>query len=113
MQHLQGMLELARQDPDAALQAFNHALAEEPGPATALEQAATLGAHGYARQGLAHLDYWQTLPAPSQPSRGMPKLHAWVLAHQHYWEHEMAHLRTTLAADAATQARPPSPSSRD
>ena len=113
MLHLQGMLDLAKQDPDAALRAFNHALAEEPGPATALEQAATLGAHGHARQGLAHLDYWRTLPPPSQPSRGMPKLHAWVLAHQHYWEHEVAQLRATLAADAAAQARQPRPSSND
>jgi hypothetical protein len=111
--HLQGMLELAKGRPDAALQAFDRALAEEPGPATALEQAATLGAHGAPRQGLAHLDYWQRLQAPSQASRGMPKLHAWVLARQHYWENEISHLRATLAADVAAQTRQPLPPSRD
>src|SRR6185437_4350067 len=56
--HLQGELDLAEGTPETALQSFNQALAASPNPGTALQQAAYLGAHGYPRLGLAHLNYF-------------------------------------------------------
>ena len=102
--HLQGMLDLADGDPGQTLQYFNRALAFEPRPDTALEQAAILGAAGYPRLGLAHLDYWRTLPPPQEPATGMPCIHSWILREQHYWQDESERLRATLHADAAAQS---------
>jgi protein O-mannosyl-transferase len=102
--HLQGMLDLAEGKPEQTLHEFDRALAFEPRPGTALEQAAILGSRGLPRLGLEHLDYFATLPAPPRPGWGMPRAHAWVLRHQHYWEHETARLHATLAADAAAQS---------
>jgi len=104
--HLQGMLYLAENHPEQALQAFNAALAIEPQPDTSLGQAAILGSSGYPNLGLMHLDFAATLPPPSSPAVGMPRIHAWILARQHYWRHETAHLRATLAAEAAKQHGP-------
>jgi tetratricopeptide (TPR) repeat protein len=103
--HLQGLLDLAQGNPGGALQEFDRALAFDPRPDTALEQAAILGSRGYPELGLAQLDYYSTLPAPSRPDNGMPMLHAWVLERQHYWSRETARLRTTLQTDAAGKAR--------
>jgi hypothetical protein len=103
--HLQGMLDLAEGKPEQTLREFNLALGLEPRPGTALEQAAILGSHGFPKLGLEHLDYYATLPPLHKPGWGMARVHAWVLRHQHYWEHEIARLRSTLAADAASQAR--------
>lgn len=102
--HLQGMLELAEGSPRQALREFNAALAIKPRPDTALKQAAILGSHGYPKLGLAHLDYYTTLPPVPPPARGMPWIHAWVLHNQHYWANEIARLRTTLAADMAAHS---------
>jgi tetratricopeptide (TPR) repeat protein len=103
--HLQGQLDLAEGKPDAALASFNQALAAAPGPDSALQQAAYLGSHGYPKLGLAHLDYFATLPPGPKPGIGMPRIHAWVLRKQGWWPHEMAYLRKNLAADAATRAK--------
>jgi hypothetical protein len=102
--HLQGMLDLAEGKPEKTLQEFDRALALEPRPGTALEQAAILGARGQPELGLKHLDYFATLPPPCNPGWGMARVHAWVLHHQHYWEHEAARLRVTLATDFAKQS---------
>ncbi|MEO6968477.1 MAG: tetratricopeptide repeat protein [Rhodanobacteraceae bacterium] len=104
--HQQGMLYLAEHKPRQALQVFDAALARAPKPDAALEQAALLGAHGYPDLGLAHLEYWRTLPLPEPPAFGMPRVHAWVLERQHYWKHETARLRATLMADVAAEAKP-------
>ena len=103
IEHVRGMLDLAQGRPDDALRAFDQALAANPKPDAALKQAAILGARGYPAAGLEHLDYWRTLAAPGHPGSGMARLHAWVLHHQHYWNGETAHLRATLATDAATR----------
>lgn len=105
--HLQGELDLAEGKPDAALQAFNRALAAAPDPGSALEQAAYFGAHGYPKLGLAHLDYFATLPPAPKPGFGMARIHAWVLARQGWWPHELAYLRGNLQADAAARAAHP------
>ena len=68
----------------------------------ALEAAATLGGEGYPTQGLDLLDHYQVVQKTAmQPDFGMPMLHAWVLARQNYWPHELAHLRHQLSVDAA------------
>lgn len=103
--HMQGLLDLAQSRPLAALQAFDRALAHDPRPDAALQQAATLGAAGYPQLGLDHLDDYATLPPAAQPARGMPRIHAWVLRQQHYWQRETARLRATLTTDATARAK--------
>jgi tetratricopeptide (TPR) repeat protein len=103
--HLQGMLDLAEGHPRGTLSQFNRALALNPRTEAALKQAAILGSNGFPKLGLAHLEYHATLPPAPPPGWGMPRIHAWVLHHQHYWKNEAAHLRATLAADAMARAR--------
>ena len=97
---MQGQLDLTEGNPEAALQAFNRALAVAPGPGSALAQAAYLGAHGYPQLGLDHLDYFDTLPPGPEPGVGMPRIHAWVLRQQGWWKTETDYLRKTLEQDA-------------
>lgn len=104
LDHMQGQLDLAEGKPDLALRAFNQALAAVPNPGSALEQAAYLGSHDYPALGLAHLDYYATLPPPAKPKFGMPRIHAWVLQEQGWWPKELAYLRGNLAKAAAAQA---------
>ena len=102
--HIEGTLALAEKQPQQALRAFDRALLEDPHPSVALNQAAILGSQGLPRLGLAHLDLYASLPNSNQALSGMGRLHAWLLHRQHYWEHEIAHLRATLQADADKQA---------
>jgi tetratricopeptide (TPR) repeat protein len=104
LDHLQGQLELAEGKPDAALQSFNQALVADPKPGPALQQAAYLGSHGYPKLGLEHLDYFASLPPAPKPAFGMPRIHAWVLHKQDWWETETAYLRKTLRQDATGKA---------
>jgi tetratricopeptide (TPR) repeat protein len=99
--YLRGRIALEQHDAAAALIAFNRALAAESTPQVALSQAALLGAAGYPTEGLAHLDYYETLPPPEalSPAAGMPWLHALVLRRQQYWPRELAHLRQALLSD--------------
>ena len=97
---MQGQLALAEGKPAAALQAFNRALAALPSHGSALEQAAYLGSHGHPELGLEHLDYFDALPPGPKPGIGMPRIHAWVLRKQGWWETETAYLRRTLDQDA-------------
>jgi tetratricopeptide (TPR) repeat protein len=104
LDHLQGQLDLAEGKPEVALASFNRALGASVDPGAALQQAAYLGAHGYPQLGLAHLDYFQTLPPGRKPGFGMPRIHAWVLQQQGWWKSETAHLRRTLEDDATAKA---------
>jgi tetratricopeptide (TPR) repeat protein len=104
LDHLQGQLDVAEGKPEAGLQAFNRALATTPDPGAALQQAAYLGAHGYPKFGLAHLDYFARLRPGPKPGFGMPRIHAWVLHNQGWWKTETAYLRRTLEADAVSKA---------
>lgn len=94
--HLQGMLDLARQQPQQALKDFDLALEQAPGPAIALSQAATLGTANHPCLGLIHLDHFAALPKPRETGFGMARIHAWVLQRQGYWDREIANLRHEL-----------------
>lgn len=99
--HLRGQLALTQENAALALQYFNKALDQQADPKTALNQAALLGAAGFPKEGLAHLDYYENRPhpAPSQ-SIGMLRIHAWLLQRQRYWPKELTRLRATLSSDA-------------
>jgi tetratricopeptide (TPR) repeat protein len=98
--HLQGRIALEQGKPDEALADFNRALDQEVRATAALQQAALLGAAGYPAQALAHLDHFEAARGKQAiPASGMPRVHAWVLQHQHYWDRELARLRNTLLAD--------------
>ncbi|MGH8114927.1 MAG: tetratricopeptide repeat protein, partial [Rhodanobacteraceae bacterium] len=103
--HMQGELALAEDKPREALANFNRALALSPRAGTALQQAAYLGSHGYPKLGLAHLDYYATLPPGAKPGIGMPRIHAGVLHEQGWWPTETAYLRKTLEAAVAAKAK--------
>jgi tetratricopeptide (TPR) repeat protein len=100
LDHLQGQLDLAEGRPDAALQSFDRALTADPKPGPALQQAAYLGSRGYPKLGLAHLDYFASLPPAPKPAFGMPRIHAWALRKQAWWPKELAYLRKNLEQDA-------------
>ncbi|MGS1013649.1 tetratricopeptide repeat protein [Rhodanobacter sp. UC4450_H17] len=103
--YLLGRLALHQGDADTALAEFNQALDLQVRTSAALKQAALLGANGFPRQGLAHLDHLAAEPEQAyQPGFGMPRVHAWVLRRQQYWPKELAHLRATLRDDATKQA---------
>lgn len=106
IQHLRGLLDLANHRPDEALAHFDAAIKEIPNPETAAKQAALMGASGFPRQGLAHLNYFSRCAhnAARKPLL-MPRLHEWVLERQHYWEIELSRLRDNLRHDAAEHAR--------
>ncbi|KJV30928.1 hypothetical protein [Luteibacter yeojuensis] len=105
--HLRGQLALSGGDAATAARWFDDALAAQPNPATALSQAANLGAAGRPDLALAHLDLLAQLPGPDEPrwTDGMAWIHAKVLAHQAYWASEVRHLRTTLENDRAHAPR--------
>ena len=104
--YLRGKIALARNQPDAALADFTHALDLQLRPDVALEAAAALGAAGYPSYGLSLLDHYEAVSWKTvKPGFGMQWLHAWVLEHQHYWDHELAHLRHQLTLDAKTGPR--------
>jgi protein O-mannosyl-transferase len=99
--YLRGRIALARSQPDAALTDFTRALDLQVRPGMALQAAATLGAAGHPSQGLRLLDHYEAVSGNAmEPGFGMSLLHAWVLERQHYWRHELDHLRDQLTLDA-------------
>lgn len=103
--YLQGRIALAQHHPDAALALFEQALDLQVRPGMALEAAANLGAVGYPSQALQMLEHYQRVQSQTPPPGiGMPMLHAWVLARQQYWPHEIAHLRQQLMRDSRAAA---------
>lgn len=100
--YLRGKIALAQGQPDRALADFTRALDLQVRPGMALEAAATLGRTGYPSQGLLLLDHYEAVKGNTmKPGFGMPWLHAWVLERQHYWPHELDHLRHQLTLDVA------------
>jgi hypothetical protein len=67
-----------------------------------------LASQGAYEQALAHLDHYSRLaPRAAAPRRGMPWLHAKVLAWQGYWPNEMAILRRKLHEEIAAKKAGP------
>lgn len=108
LDYLKGRIALMQRDAPAALILFNHALDQQVRPAIALRQAALLGSAGYPAMGLQHLEHYDAVrQLEEKPDPGMPRVHAWVLEKQGYWEAELRQLRHTLTDDASTQSPPP------
>lgn len=104
--NLKGQIALARHEPAIALQDFNAALDLDVRAGAALNRAALLGSAGYPREGLAHLDHYQSMQdQAARPDFGMPRIHAWILQRQRYWQKEIARLRNTLREDAENEAK--------
>lgn len=105
--YLKGRIALMRRDAPAALGFFDEALDQQVRPPIALRQAALLGSSGYPELGLRHLQHYEAVRRlEEKPDAGMPRIHAWVLELQGYWDNELRHLRHTLTDDAATQSQP-------
>lgn len=101
---LQGQLDLANGDTTNALAWFKRALDQQLHATTAFKQAAMLAAAGHPTEALAELDYYEAnRRREAMPDSGMPRVHAWVLRRQHYWDIELEHLRNTLLTDQRTQ----------
>lgn len=99
--YMRGRIALAQGKPDMALTDFTRALDLQVRPGLALEAAADLGRTGYPSHGLHLLDHYERVHEKAmKPGFGMPWLHAWVLERQHYWQHELDHLRHQLTLDA-------------
>jgi hypothetical protein len=104
---LRALLAIAQHDPRTALKYLEQSVAASPDGSIALAQAAQLGSAGYPVEGLALLDYYDSLAKPAVSwTWSMASLHAWVLRRQGYEEKEMAHLRGVLEQDVRDGATP-------
>jgi protein O-mannosyl-transferase len=97
--HIEGLIALAQGQADRALDKFNSAIVNAPDRGTALSQAAELGSAGFPELGLSHLAFADALSDKKVTPLGMPRIHAWILERQLFWENETEHLKETLAAD--------------
>jgi hypothetical protein len=61
-----------------------------------LLQTGILATNGFKEQALQHLEFVSQFPATGHITFGMPRIHAWILEHQHYWDIETDTLRKTL-----------------
>lgn len=96
--HLAGLMALSEGEADSAAKLFAKALAEEPTPKAALNEAALLGRAGRPDLGLRQLALLDSLPPAAGPSWHDPMawIHARLLARQRYWPNEVDHLRGAL-----------------
>lgn len=98
--HLRGQIALANSRPDLASNYFSQATLLAPRPALALTQAAALGSAGFPQMGQDQLSvYLAHRAAPERLPLGMPRLHAWILERQGYWDKEIQHLERQLQSD--------------
>jgi protein O-mannosyl-transferase len=101
LEHVRGEIALMKGDPETALSYFNNALLLDVRTGFALSQAAYFGATGHPEFGLRHLAYFKTHQDQlAAPASGMPRIHAWVLNRQGYWDNELSELQRKLEADA-------------
>jgi tetratricopeptide (TPR) repeat protein len=104
---LRGRIALARGNAQQALAWFDAAFDADPTPEAALHQSALLAASGHADFGILHLDRAaRGLGAERPAPLGMPRIHAWLLRRQGYWNEEFRKLRSTMLSDAAAAKRP-------
>ncbi|HEV2539614.1 MAG TPA: tetratricopeptide repeat protein [Frateuria sp.] len=108
--YLQGRLALTRGRAREALTYFDKALDQQIRVEAAMRQAAILGSAGYPELGLAHLSHYDAMQASAaksgdayHPPFGMPRIHAWILRRQGYWNRELSRLRATLLEDARSK----------
>ncbi len=102
---LAGRLALVKGDAHAALLEFNLGLDASPTPQAAAAQAAFLASNGSYVEGLAHLDHYAAIHSRREPVTGwsMPRIHAWILDSQGFWQHELSTLRRKIRADIAAK----------
>lgn len=100
IEHLQGRIFLARNQPDLALQAFDRALAALPRQEVALQQAALLASARHPDLALCHLSGYSLPEAAQTPWHDMQHLHNWLLQRRNYWGNEFAHFRAQAELDA-------------
>lgn len=106
---LRGRIALAQDQPVAASRDFQTALSLVVRPGFALHAAAMLGAAGQPGLGAQVIAQYRAEQSRREhPGIGMAMLHEWVLFRQHYWDHELDRLDTTLLEQAAKSkvARP-------
>lgn len=101
---LLGELAVYQGRPEIAFQHFRAALASFPNPDFAARLITFLAIHEHYLAALRLLDDFESMPR-ILPAFGMPKIHAFVLKRQEFWEHEFAVLRDKLEAEIAAQAR--------
>jgi hypothetical protein len=108
--YLQGRLALTQGQAKQALMYFDKALDQQVRVEAAMRQAAILGSAGYPELGLAHLSHYDAMQASAaksgdayRPPFGMPRIHAWVLRRQGYWDRELSRLRATLREDVRSK----------
>lgn len=100
--YLRGRIQLAQNQPDAALADFEQAIDWVARPGVALEGAALLGSAGYPGHGRRLLDHYTSVAKDApKPGLGMPLLHEYILRRQNYWPRELDHIRRQLDADIA------------
>ena len=89
--HLQGILDLARNDASAALASFERATEVLPTLDLALNEAVLLADANRPDLGLRYLDaYLKGHPVEKAPiGISMKALHAWLLDHSNYWQTEV------------------------
>jgi hypothetical protein len=99
---LRGRIQLAQNQPGAALADFERAIDWAARPGVALEGAALLGSAGYPGQGRRLLDHYMLVEKDApKPGVGMPMVHEYILRRQNYWPRELDHIRRQLDADIA------------
>jgi len=100
--YLRGRIQLAQNQPGAALADFERAIDWAARPGVALEGAALLGSAGYPGQGRRLLDHYMLVEKDApKPGVGMPMVHEYILRRQNYWPRELDHIRRQLDADIA------------
>lgn len=97
--HVDGIIALAENDGKHALEAFDRAIAETPNRGIGLLQTGLLATAGFKKLALEHLEFTARQPAMGDVGVGMPRIHAWVLDRQHFWDTETDALRKTLMSE--------------
>lgn len=105
---LRGQLALRTGNYEAAGRHLHAVLQQSPEAETAARNAALLATAGQYRLALAQLDAFERNPRREHGvGGGMPKVHAWVLRRQGYWERELRILREKLTSEIASEGGTP------
>ncbi|MEJ2376402.1 MAG: hypothetical protein P8Y71_13630 [Pseudolabrys sp.] len=102
---LRGELRVAQGEPAQAVFLFKESLHTRPRPDAALFEASLLGSAGYPSDGVALLDYFETLPQWSPSGFNVRRLRYLWLKHEGYYSDEIARIRRLLVKDVAEQSQ--------